>query len=188
MGPAFSSPRVILSSLFATAVLGIPKQATANTIAPDAAFIQLGSGSGVRAITTGLMWQTGWAPFGDRSSVYVEASLSRWMTHGAAESDKGTLSQVGLIPVLRYRIGEASSAWFGEIGVGATVTSRLYQTSDRKFGSAFNFGDHLALGKSLCSQLRCELALRIEHFSNGGIKRPNPGENFVQLRFVRRFE
>ena len=28
-----------------------------------------------------------------------------------------------------------------------------------------------------------KLALRIQHFSNGSIKKPNPGENFIQLRY-----
>ena len=27
-----------------------------------------------------------------------------------------------------------------------------------------------------------ELALRVQHYSNAGIRHPNPGENFVQLR------
>lgn len=30
-------------------------------------------------------------------------------------------------------------------------------------------------------------ALRLQHFSNASIRHPNPGENFVQLRYARRF-
>jgi hypothetical protein len=33
-----------------------------------------------------------------------------------------------------------------------------------------------------------ELVLRVEHFSNAGIKHPNPGENYVQLRYTHRLE
>ncbi|RYG65377.1 acyloxyacyl hydrolase, partial [bacterium] len=29
-----------------------------------------------------------------------------------------------------------------------------------------------------------EIALRIEHFSNASIQKPNPGQNFVQLRYA----
>ena len=32
-----------------------------------------------------------------------------------------------------------------------------------------------------------EVSLRLQHFSNAGIKHPNPGETFVRLRYVRRF-
>jgi Lipid A 3-O-deacylase (PagL) len=32
-----------------------------------------------------------------------------------------------------------------------------------------------------------ELALRLQHFSNGGIRRPNPGETFLQLRYAWRY-
>jgi lipid A 3-O-deacylase len=31
-----------------------------------------------------------------------------------------------------------------------------------------------------------DLSLRLQHVSNAGIKEPNPGENFVQLRYARR--
>ena len=50
----------------------------------------------------------------------------------------------------------------------------------------FNFGDHLAVGRSFGVQREHELALRVQHFSNGGIKEPNPGETFLQLRYVYR--
>ena len=32
-----------------------------------------------------------------------------------------------------------------------------------------------------------EISLRFEHHSNAAIKQPNPGENFLQLRYARRF-
>jgi hypothetical protein len=32
-----------------------------------------------------------------------------------------------------------------------------------------------------------EIALRVQHYSNGGIKQPNPGINFLQLRYAHRF-
>ena len=173
--------------LFMAGVLMGTEAAVAASLIPDAAFLQWGGGEHVAALTAGVSWSTGWAPLGERSSVYVETSLSRWMTRGTVSPDQGTLWQVGLIPVLRYRVGGSGSPWFGEAGVGPTVTSRLYQSSNTRFATAFNFGDHLAIGRSFCDA-RCEMAVRVEHFSNGGIKEPNPGKNFYQLRFVRHFE
>ena len=72
-------------------------------------------------------------------------------------------------------------------GVGLTATSSVYQTRQKHFSTSFNFGTHLAIGRSFGERREHEVSLRIEHFSNAGIKHPNPGENFVQLRYARRF-
>jgi lipid A 3-O-deacylase len=42
----------------------------------------------------------------------------------------------------------------------------------------------VGFGRSLDAQQHHELSLRLQHFSNADIKRPNPGENFVQLRYA----
>ena len=34
---------------------------------------------------------------------------------------------------------------------------------------------------------RQEVSLRFQHFSNAGIKEPNPGENFFQVRYSSRY-
>jgi len=179
---------LIARFLFTVGALMSAQAFAGGPLIPDAMLVQWGASDHVGEVTAGLSWNTGWAPFGQRSSVYVEASLSRWMARAAKGPDQGTLWQVGLIPVLRYRSRSFDARWFTEVGVGATVTSRLYRSSDTRFATAFNFADHVAVGRSFCADARCELALRFEHFSNGGIKEPNPGKNFFQLRFVRYFE
>jgi lipid A 3-O-deacylase len=47
-------------------------------------------------------------------------------------------------------------------------------------------GDHVGIGCEFGAVRRREAALRIEHFSNAGVDHPNPGDNFVQLRWVAR--
>ena len=79
------------------------------------------------------------------------------------------------------------SPWFLEAGVGLSLTSVLYQTQAKRFSTRFNFGTHLGLGRNFGTRGEHELSLRVEHFSNAGIRHPNPGENFVQLRYVYRF-
>ena len=32
-----------------------------------------------------------------------------------------------------------------------------------------------------------EVVLRAAHYSNAGVRHPNPGENFLQLQYLRRF-
>jgi lipid A 3-O-deacylase len=49
-----------------------------------------------------------------------------------------------------------------------------------------HFADHLAVGRRFGEGLQPEVALRVQHFSSGGIHRPNPGEDFLQLRYWRR--
>ena len=68
-----------------------------------------------------------------------------------------------------------------EVGIGANLLFPIYQTHDKRFSTAFNFGDHLAIGYRHGNR---EFALRLQHFSNAGIKYPNPGEDFIQLRYA----
>ena len=97
------------------------------------------------------------------------------------------VTQLGMTPVLRYRWGEDRRRWFAELGVGINVLTPIFNDEDRRFSTAFNFGDHLALGRSFGDDAREEIALRVQHYSNGGIKQPNPGINFVQVRYSHRF-
>lgn len=47
--------------------------------------------------------------------------------------------------------------------------------------------DSLGLGVSLGAQRQHELLLRLQHVSNAGLKQPNPGLNFLQLRYALHF-
>jgi len=64
----------------------------------------------------------------------------------------------------------------------------VYRHSDKHFSTSFNFGDHVGVGYSFGAAKKNEIALRLEHFSNAGIKHPNPGQNFVELRYVHHFD
>ena len=88
---------------------------------------------------------------------------------------------------LRYRPDDGASPWFVEAGIGLTATSSVYRTRQKSFSTSFNFGTHLAVGRSFGERGQHEVSLRLEHFSNAGIKHPNPGENFIQVRYARRF-
>ena len=51
--------------------------------------------------------------------------------------------------------------------------------------TAFEFADHIGLGYVFNNKF--DLGLRVQHYSNAGIKKPNNGENFVVLRGAYRF-
>lgn len=89
----------------------------------------------------------------------------------------------GVKPVWRWRPDAGRSPWFAEAGVGLTYMTDRYITVHKEFSTSFNFATHLGVGYSFGVQRQHEVQLRVEHVSNAGIKEPNPGENFVQIRY-----
>ena len=83
---------------------------------------------------------------------------------------------------------DGTSPWFVEAAIGVAAMWPIYENGNTRFSTAFNFADHVALGWLLDTRGRHEISLRYEHFSNGGIRQPNPGENFWQLRYAIRWE
>jgi len=164
------------------------RSGTLEAITPDAWFLQFGVADEVTAATVGAVWNLKVDSLSQRWGVFLEASVSRWQSRGGQPSDSGALTQIALIPTLRYWFGPAGPSWFVEGGIGATVTSSVYRSSDTHFSTKFNFGDHLGLGFAFGPARKDEVALRVEHFSNAGIKEPNPGKNFLQLRYAHRFD
>ncbi|MGA0609589.1 acyloxyacyl hydrolase [Caldimonas sp. KR1-144] len=158
---------------------------------PDQTFVQAGVAEDAQAAVVGAIWRSEWdEPFaGGDLGMYWEVSLGRWFADRAdgAGSDSAWVTQVGATPVLRWTLSTSRLQWFVEGGIGANFLLPIYRTNDKRFSTTFNFGDHIAAGINLGEQGQHELALRIQHFSNAGIKHPNPGENFLQLRYAYRY-
>lgn len=126
---------------------------------------RLGSG-----LVTGYwdIWGSGW------SAPYGGSQRTTWV--------------IGAKPSLRWRPRQGQSPWFLEAGVGMSyATNRRFITNSHEFSTRYNFASHLGMGYLFGEQLRNELSLRLEHHSNAGIKEPNPGVNFLQLRYARHF-
>jgi len=178
-----------LPSLTLAVLLACPLGAAAQeAFVPTAAFLQAGASQGTQSFTAGLAWDLpyAWTLGTARIESRLEASYAWWQIRSGDRDGISHLSQLALIPALRYRSAHGSP-WFFEAGLGVTVTSSVYRTRRRRFSTAFNFGTHLAVGRSFGAQRQHEVSLRFEHFSNAGIRHPNPGANFVQLRYERRF-
>ena len=176
--------------VLATVLLSVAGRAEAQaSFTPTSVFLQGGTTGTTHGLTAGATWD--WArhwPLGSgRVTGYWEASASEWSYPSADGRRTAWLGQVGLVPVFRYRPDDGASPWFFEAGVGLTLTTSLYETDRKRFSTSFNFGDHLAAGRNFGQHSEHELSLRVQHFSNGGIKRPNPGETFFQLRYAYRF-
>jgi hypothetical protein len=73
------------------------------------------------------------------------------------------------------------------MGIGTSYLNPLFTDGTRHFSTRFNFDDHLGLGYRWGGEASHfgsqEVTLRLEHFSNAGLREPNPGMNFIELRY-----
>jgi lipid A 3-O-deacylase len=184
--------RTYLYAVAAAAAMdaSIARADSAQALLPDQFFVQAGKAEDATALGAGLIWQSGGGRFLGEGyvSLYWEVSLGRWSAEQADGSRHSSwVTQLGVTPVLRWTVGSESHRWFIEGGIGANLLLPVYRSREKRFSTSFNFGDHLGVGLQFGEGDRHEVVLRFQHFSNGGIKRPNPGEDFVQVRYVMSF-
>ncbi len=164
-------------------------QPGASSLRPSSLFIQAGVGdNSTHAYVAGATWDWSWSRQLShmKLSAYFEAGVGRWTTEDSGVSSWSWVTQVGVTPVLRLQPTGAANRWFAEAGVGANYIVPIYQSQDKRFSTQFNFGDHVSVGRQYGERRQHELLLRLQHFSNAGIAHPNPGENFIQLRYAHR--
>ena len=181
----------VLRAACTVAVCAVFVEAAAaqSGITPSAVFVQAGTWGDTHALTTGLTWDWDkhWSLGSGQLSGYWEVSMAGWSYPSMDGRREAWLGQIGVVPTFRYRLAEGASPWFAELGVGASFMTTVYQTQRKRFSTSFNFADHVGFGRNFGVAQEHELSLRFEHFSNAGIKHPNPGENFVELRYSYRF-
>lgn len=154
---------------------------------PSSVFVQGGSWTRLDSATVGLTWDWHWQHEIGRGTLtgYTEVDVGRWRTRGRAD-DHG-FNQFGVTPVLRFYPVGVASGWFADAGIGANAITPMYHNDSRRFSTVFNFGDRIAIGRRFGPDQAHELSVGFEHFSNADIKKPNPGENFIQVRYAYRF-
>ena len=174
--------------LAAAAAVGVHAQ-TAGTEGPSV-YVQGGwaehqTDSATVGVT--LPW-TSWRSelWGSEVRGYWDIYASRW-SYDSVDGGSGHATLAGITPTFRLRPDNGRSPWFLEGGVGITYMDKRYHTPHKEFSTRYNFASHLGLGYSLRAQPQHEIAIRVQHLPNAGIKRPNPGENFVQLRYAYHF-
>lgn len=111
---------------------------------------------------------------------------SHWSSR-MSNDDRQRSFVFGVLPTLRWRGDQGQSAWFAQVGTGLALGTKRYQSDEKHFSTRYNFATHLGIGANFGAQREHEIMLRLEHYSNAGIKHPNPGEDFLQLRYARRF-
>lgn len=159
--------------------------------AVDGVFVEYGMGNMVEMARTGVSWDwderwqlgDGW-----RATGFWEAALGTWKGY-KPENDNQTITEVGITPVWRLtREGGDGVKPYLEGGfVGMHLISPTFIYTNRKFGSAFEFGNHIGFGVSFGPRREFELGYRFQHISNAGLKQPNQGINFNQLHLIYHF-
>jgi lipid A 3-O-deacylase len=176
--------------LAGAALLAAGAPARAVDLKPRGASIEVGVGQdGSRMAGIGLVWDWDFERMRRKSELtaHTELLVNHWRVDDPAGGKQG-LTQLVLLPTVRMRMARGASPWFIELGVGASYLDRDFVTPDKQFSTRWNFYDVLGVGHTFGGREgRHELGLRWNHTSNAGIRNPNPGQNFFQLRYVQRF-
>lgn len=128
-------------------------------------------------------WSAPWA--GGALRGHWDLYLGQWAADGATGRTHSTVLGAGA--ALQWRPAQGHSPWFIEAGTGLNYAKPRFITATKEMGTRLNFASHLAVGYQHGAQQEHEWQLRIQHSSNGSLKKPNPGQNFLQLRYARHF-
>lgn len=191
--PVFCRSSVIVAmvSLCMAAPAASQPASAPSTVAPYTSSLpSVGHGVGLRfgynedyrkiALTydTPVFWSYESASGWGRVDLGAELAVAYWR---AAHGEPDSMWQLSATPMLRWW---PSDIFFVEAGVGATVLSKTH-FADRDLSTAFQFGNHIGLGTVIDGRHR--IGLRYSHFSNAGIKKPNPGLDLLTLTYTYRF-
>jgi lipid A 3-O-deacylase len=141
------------------------------------------------SLTLGVLlpWGSNHQFWGTSVTSYADLFISAWRAPTPDRSDHHSFTQIGAMALWRFRLDQGASPWFVDAGIGITSMNDRYETPDRSFSTRFQFTEQIGIGRNFGDKRRHEVSLRIQHFSNAGIRRPNPGENFYKLRYAYRF-
>ncbi|MBI3041480.1 MAG: acyloxyacyl hydrolase [Betaproteobacteria bacterium] len=174
-----------LSAGMAAAVLLL---AAAPAVAVDAIAVEAGSGDSTDMARIAIQWDWSKRWFeGAEWHVggYWDLSLGHWRSD-ALPGQNRDITEIGLTPVFRLQRNRLEGAYL-EAAVGFHLLSRT-TIGDKRLGTRFQFGDRLGLGYRFGARSAWDLGYRFQHLSNGGIKKPNNGINFHQVRLQHHFK
>jgi lipid A 3-O-deacylase len=150
--------------------------------AVDGVALELGQGDSARMGRAGIQWNYNqqWLN-GDQWHVggYWDLSLGHWR-RDALPAQNDRLTEIALTPTFRLQQNDGQGLYVdGGIGFHLLSNTRL---GGKRFGTAFQFGNHLGVGYRFGAKNAVDIGLRYQHLSNASIKQPNNGINFTQVR------
>lgn len=184
----FINKNSLKPALVILALLAVQPVFAADTLV-DSAALEFGTGSKVRMIRVSAQsnWERSWfASNGTHLSGYWDANLAQWRgsSYRNVPDAHQNITVAGLTPVFRFeRIDKRG--WYAEGGIGVSLWSELYDNDDNRLSTAFQFADHIGAGYVFDN--KWDIGLKIQHYSNGGIKKPNSGVNLLVVKATYRF-
>ncbi|TFW15670.1 acyloxyacyl hydrolase [Duganella callida] len=179
----------LLSSLVAVAALSLAQSSHAGTGLVDSVSLEAGGGESMQMVRLSAQkdWNKNWFPTsGYHLSGYWDANVAYWRANdwlGVSGNHKN-LGVVGITPVFRWE-ADNKLGLYADAGIGAALFSSVYQNTDRHLSTAFEFADHVGFGYVMSN--KWDLGVRLQHYSNGGIKHPNGGVNLFVVRAAYRY-
>jgi lipid A 3-O-deacylase len=177
------TPRRIALTLTALAAFS-----TAPAYAIDGVGFEIGSGDSVDMGRVSVQWD--WnrrlLQFSDwHLGGYWDLALGYWNRGSVGPGQHEDLFDIGFTPVFRLQPNGLVGP-FVEAAIGFHLLSHT-SIGDKRLSTAFQFGDHIGVGYRFGAKSHYELSYRFQHLSNAGIKHPNPGINFHQVRLQYHF-
>lgn len=173
-----------IAGIFAGLLLSV------NAWAVDGVSFELGNGDYTDTARVGALWNWDkqWFDEGDwLLTGFWEASAGMWRGRSSAGNNQNIVD-LGITPVFRFQQKNPSGvAPYLEGAIGFHLISPTFVYTNRRFGSAFQFGDHVGFGARFGARQQFDLGYRLQHLSNGGIKKPNQGININQIHFSYHF-
>ena len=183
-----SIPKIVaILGLGVTLLAGPARAADKGWI--DSASLDVGFGTKVKLARLSVQhdWDARWfASNGRHLGGYWDLSASYWRgtAYRNVPGQHQNLAVIGVTPVVRYQRDD-KLGWYAEAGIGANLFSELYDNDGHQLSTAFQFGDHAGIG--YVTPTNWDFGLKIQHFSNASIKRPNGGANFLVVSARYRF-
>ena len=116
--------------------------------------------------------------------VHAEADVARW--RGCVGSYCDHVTDIGIAPVFRTLSLSGYGNWYLDLSIGAHLISTT-RIGPQVYSTGFQFAEFAGTGLLLGEDRRYEVGLRYMHESNGDLKLPNDGMNFLQLRLALRW-
>jgi lipid A 3-O-deacylase len=182
------SERKRMKTCLTGAVLACAALASGAASAIDGVAVELGRGNGtdMARIAVQSDWQKQWFRGSDwHVGGYWDLGVGQWHHGSVAAGQNEDITEIGLTPVFRLQQNDKRGL-YGEAGIGFHLLSRT-SIGDKRFSTAFQFGDHIGVGYRFGAKGAYDVSYRFQHLSNGGIKQPNNGINFSQIRLQYHF-
>ncbi len=151
---------------------------------PDGFSTEVGTGTKTQMLRLGLQYnweQQFFKSNGTHLGGYFDLTVATWRGNAfmGVKGARQTLTDIGFTPVFRFQ-NDNKLGWYGEGAIGVNYLSDLYNNDGNQLSTRFQFGDHVGVGYVFDNKL--DIGLKIQHYSNGGYKKPNTGVNFVVLK------